>query len=386
MRVLVLSNLYPPNAMGGYELSCRDVVDRWRDAGHEVLVLTTSTRVGGTVEPEAEEGHVRRELLWWWREHRFLTPTWRERLHVERHDLRVLRAALAELRPDVVSVWHLGGMPLSLVDALRDERVVLNICDEWPDYGPRVDPWLRGTSRLPRPVRRLVARLSGVPTEPPDLDRHRAALVSRFTLEQLRSGTPYAFPDAVVVGSGIDSRDFPPQPSREPASWRWRLLGVGRVERRKGFDTAVQALDALPPEATLRIAGVPDPEHLPEVTHPRVQLGAVPRAELAALYRDADVLVFPSRWREPFGLVPLEAMSQALPVVATAQGGSAEFLEDGVNCLVVPPDDPEALAAAVRRLAADPELRARLVAGGSATAQRWTLAALADRLGPVHGL
>jgi glycogen(starch) synthase len=385
MRVLVLSNLYPPNAMGGYELSCRDVVDRWRAAGHDVLVLTTSTRIDGTVEPATAEGHVRRDLLWWWHEHRFLTPSWRERLRTERHDLRVLRSALAEHRPEVVSVWHLGGMPLALVDALRDERVVLNICDEWPYYGPRVDPWLKGTSRLPPVARRLAARLSGVPTEPPDLDRHRAAFVSTSTLEQLRDSTSYTFPDAVVVGSGIDTDDFPLQ-APAPSAWRWRLLGVGRVERRKGFDTAVSALDLLPPEATLRIAGVPDPEHLPEVTHPRVQLGAVPRAELAAVYRDADVLVFPSRWREPFGLVPLEAMSQGLPVVATAQGGSAEFLQDGMNCLVVPPDDPPALAAAVRRLAEEPALRERLVAGGLDTAARWTLAALADRLAPLHGL
>jgi glycosyltransferase involved in cell wall biosynthesis len=385
MRVLVLSNFYPPNAMGGYELSCRDVVDRWRAEGHEVVVLTTAETVDGTVEPAGDEPHVRRELRWWWHEHRFLRPPWRERLAVEKHDLRVLRGLLAAFRPDVVSVWHMGGMPLSLLDAVAEQRVVLNICDEWPAYGPRVDPWLSGLARLPRAVRRLVARATGVPTTLPDLDRHQAAVVSSATLEVLRRTTTFTFPRAVVVGSGIDTHDFPlvtPVDRR----WEWRLLAVGRVEPRKGFDTAVAALDRLPDLATLRIAGVADPEHLAALTHPRVQLGAVPRSEVAGLYRDADVLVFPSRWQEPFGLVPLEAMSQGVPVVATRQGGSAEFLEDEVNCLVVPPDDPQALAAAVTRLADDPALRRRLTAAGLDTAGQWTLAGLAERLALVHGL
>ncbi|MDX6219036.1 MAG: glycogen synthase, partial [Frankiales bacterium] len=90
MRVLVLSNLYPPNALGGYEMSCRDVVERWRAAGHDVVVLTTAETVRGTVEPAVPEPHVRRELRWWWHEHRFVRPPWRERLRVEKHDLRVL--------------------------------------------------------------------------------------------------------------------------------------------------------------------------------------------------------------------------------------------------------------------------------------------------------
>ena len=385
MRVLVLSNLYPPNAMGGYEMSCRDVVERWRAAGHDVVVLTTAETVRGTVEPSVPEPHVRRELRWWWHEHQFLRPPWRERFRVEKHDLRLLAQLLATFRPDVVSVWHMGGLPMSLLDALAQQRVVLNVCDEWPAYGPRVDPWLSGLAGLPRPVRQLVARLTGLPTALPDLDRHAAAVVSTATLETLRRTTAFGFPRAVVVGSGIDTDDFPLVTPAD-RGWQWRLLAVGRVEPRKGFDTAVAALDLLPDAATLRIAGVADPEHLSALTHPRVRLGAVPRAEVAGLYRSADVLVFPSRWQEPFGLVPLEAMSQGVPVVATRQGGSAEFLEHEVNCLVVPPDDPPALAAAVTRLSTDPELRRRLAEGGIRTAGQWTLAGLAERLAAVHGL
>jgi hypothetical protein len=61
MRALVITNLYPPHALGGYELSCRDVVDRWRAAGHDVEVLTTTTTFH---DPAADppEPHVHRVL------------------------------------------------------------------------------------------------------------------------------------------------------------------------------------------------------------------------------------------------------------------------------------------------------------------------------------
>lgn len=65
-------------------------------------------------------------------------------------------------------------------------------------------------------------------------------------------------------------------------------------------------------------------------------VATLPRSLLRERYAHADAVVFPSRWDEPFGLVPLEAMTQGTPVVATRRGGSAEYLEDGVNCLAVP--------------------------------------------------
>ena len=55
-RMLVLTNMYPPHHYGGYELSCRDVVDRWRARGHDIEVLTTTMRVPGVADPPEEPG------------------------------------------------------------------------------------------------------------------------------------------------------------------------------------------------------------------------------------------------------------------------------------------------------------------------------------------
>jgi glycosyltransferase involved in cell wall biosynthesis len=98
-----------------------------------------------------------------------------------------------------------------------------------------------------------------------------------------------------------------------------------------------------------------------------------PRAAVPEVYADADVVLFPVQWEEPWGLVPLEAMAVGRPVVASGTGGSREYLRDGENCLLYEPkQSPEALADAVRRLAADEPLRQRLREAGFATAAPFT--------------
>ena len=108
----------------------------------------------------------------------------------------------------------------------------------------------------------------------------------------------------------------------------------------------------------------------------RVTVERVPRAELPQIYAEADALLFPVRWLEPFGLVPLEAMACGTPVIARGRGGSGEYLSDGENCLLFDVDDgPDGVAVAARRLAEDPRLRARLAAEGHTTAARFPEAA-----------
>jgi len=90
------------------------------------------------------------------------------------------------------------------------------------------------------------------------------------------------------------------------------------------------------------------------VVRPRVA-----EADVVDAYRTHDVLVAPSTY-EGFGMVVLEAMSQHLPVVATPVGCARTLVRDGETGLVVPPRDPAALAAALRRALGDAALRARL--------------------------
>ena len=354
---------------------------RWRRRGHQVGVLTTTLRLpgrGGSPEDGAPESAVRRDLRFYWDDHRLLSPAPWRRWAIERANQRRLREALAAVRPDVVSVWNMGAMSLGLLTTVHEAGIpmVLVVCDDWLVYGPPLDAWSRlflGHGRRAGAVRRL----TGLPTGPPDLDRvGPACLVSEFTLRRAREWSPWSLPRSAVVYSGIDPADFPLAGASPRSGWGWRLLFVGRLDERKGVETLIRAVARLPAEAHLDIIGPGPDDYLATLEALVAELGLggrvrflqVPRSELGAVYGAADVLVFPSEWDEPFGLVPVEAMACATPVVATGTGGSGEFLADGVNCLRYPAGDAAALAGAVERLAADAGLRARLVAAGRSTA------------------
>lgn len=138
------------------------------------------------------------------------------------------------------------------------------------------------------------------------------------------------------------------------------LLAMGRLHDSKAHDVALQALAQLP-EAFLWIAGAgPEEARLKAMA---TALGVARRTrflgwrtDASALYRTADVCVFPSRY-EPLGNVVIQAWAHGLPVVAAASQGPQALIESGKDGLLVPIDDAEALAEGVRALLADPALR-----------------------------
>jgi glycosyltransferase involved in cell wall biosynthesis len=147
------------------------------------------------------------------------------------------------------------------------------------------------------------------------------------------------------------------------------LLAMGRLHENKAHDVALRALAEVP-EAYLWIAGVgPLEAKLKGLAEALGVAGRVRflgwRTDAAALYRTADVCVFPSRF-EPLGNVVIQAWANGLPVVAAASQGPGALIRDGDDGLLVPVDDPDGLAAAVKRLLAEPMLRARLAAAGGA--------------------
>ena len=361
MRVLTVGNLYPPQHLGGYELMWRAAVEGMRARGHDVRVLTTDTRLND--EPDTDPA-VERRLRWYWREHRFPYMGPLAVRGLERHNREALLRAAEDA--DVVSWWSMGGMSLRLIGALEGIPALSVVHDDWLVYGPRVDPAVQRRRRRLPPAERLGHGL----------------FVSQHTLERAREHG-WAPPTAEVVHSGYDERCFEPEP---PRPWRWRLLLAGRIDPRKGHRAALAALEHLPEEATLTIAGGGDDRLAAELgAHPRVRLtGPLAPDALAAAYADADAVLFPTEWEEPWGLVPLEAMAVGRPVVATGTGGSGEYLRAGRNCLLHPVGDAAALAAAVRRLAGDEALRARLREGGFATARRHTLSAFVEHVCEAH--
>jgi D-inositol-3-phosphate glycosyltransferase len=164
------------------------------------------------------------------------------------------------------------------------------------------------------------------------------------------------------------------------------LLWVGRMQPWKGLDTAIRALPAIP-GAVLAIAGDGEErQRLERLTDElglseRVRfLGPLPRAELPRLYATADLLLATSFASETFGIGPVEAQACGLPVVAARFGGFPEVVAEGHTGLLVPPRDPEALAAACRELLADPARRRAMSAAAPDWAAQFAWPAVADRI------
>jgi glycosyltransferase involved in cell wall biosynthesis len=163
----------------------------------------------------------------------------------------------------------------------------------------------------------------------------------------------------------------PPAPQKHRAGSMRRLISVGRLEEQKGHDVLIEAFAAVlrtHPDLQLTICG--DGPARNGLIRAATRLGIADRVEfagwrhdVATLLAEADLLVHPARW-EGFGLVLLEAMRAALPIVATRVGAIPEVISDGVTGILVAPEEPEALAAAIRSLADDGRHRLRLGAEG----------------------
>ncbi|EHN12298.1 glycosyl transferase group 1 [Patulibacter medicamentivorans] len=382
LRILVVANRYPPAAAGGYERITVQAVAAMRARGHQVEVLTTGADPWEPPIDDPPRSGIHRTLRWWWRDGAWPALGARERVAVEWASHRALRERLRRFRPDVVSWWAMGGLPLSLLETVRRAAIpaVGVIGDGWALYGPHHDlggrSWNRAGLRQLRPL----AGRAGLPVPGPIAPAARWLCISRW-VRDIEGADPALAQVASIVHPGVDPAVFPPV---APEPWRGRLAVVGRVNEAKGVADAVRAL-ALLPDATLNVDGPDAPraaaeeEDRPEaaaVADLADELGVADRItwtrtapdRVREVYAACDALVFPVRWPEPWGLVPLEAMAVGRPVIACATGGAAEYLRDGENALLVAPGQPEAIAAAVRRLAADPDLRARLVDGGRRTA------------------
>jgi glycogen(starch) synthase len=166
-----------------------------------------------------------------------------------------------------------------------------------------------------------------------------------------------------------------------------RVLFVGRLAAQKGVGTLVSAAALLedPRAQVLLVGDGPKRKRLKReakrigVADRLHFVGFVAHERLPAVLAHADVLVLPSIYEE-LGTVLLEAMQAALPIVASRTGGIPDVIEDGVNGMLVPPDEPEALAHAINRLLADRNLARRLSEGARERGKDYDWEVLAERV------
>lgn len=383
MRILFISNLYPPATFGGYELVCADVVERLGDR-HEVKVITSSRGADASMNGDSR---VMRTL-------RFLEPTSLDSLRAPFASItaaRSTRRILAEFRPDLVFVWNGFGIPQAILRLVEcsGAMVAYSVAEHWFGQMYLTDKFVSRLVSSDRGLRRVWALLMR------GINRLHPALRLRFERP---------VPVAIVWNSEFMKRETPVPGTVEPvlqcvsypATRRHALfsqlerrpadastvLFVGRLERAKGPDIACRALADLRRrhgmDAKLVMAGAATPDQQAGLAALIEQLGIADHVELAgqlapdelaARLARAHVFVFPSRWEEPFGLVATEAALARVPVVAARSGGIPEALHENEHALFFDREDyagcADALAATLMHTEATNERVARAYAHAS---------------------
>jgi len=345
---------------GGVQVHIRELAVRLRERGHDVIVVTPArgpvadphvVRVGTPVDIPYNASNAPIDPRPWSR--------------------RRIREVLGAFRPDVVHA-HQPTAPSTGMWATLEARA------------PVVGTFHSGAGRarlydLTSPVIRRVARRLAVRIA---VSRRAAAF------ERARIGGVFE-----IIPNGVDvSRFSSARPADLPDGRR--LLFVGRLDERKGFAVAVEAFARLA-DATdggdLRLIVVGDGperdavERLPDGPRARVtMLGTLPNEALPAVEAACHVYVGPVTGGESFGVVLIEAMAAGLPIVASDTPGYDEVVRDGVDGLLVPPSDPDAVAVAAGRILDDAGLAASLAAAGRDRAEDFDWPVVVDRIEAIY--
>lgn len=185
-----------------------------------------------------------------------------------------------------------------------------------------------------------------------------------------------------LLFNGVETAEIAAVEPLRPDSGRPAIFFLGRHEERKGLEVLLAAFARLDLDVELWVAGEgPDTHRLRsryDGDHRIAWLGRIDEADKLARLRGASVFCAPSLHGESFGVVLIEAMAAATPVVASALDGYRNVATDDVDSVLVPPGDADALAVALGRVLADRRLADRLVAAGLVRAEHFAMRRLAD--------
>lgn len=338
MRLMIISNLYPPRGLGGYEIAAQDVADGLAALGHEVRVLTSPMED----DRPADDAHVHRILgLKTFGPVPDTTLSVSRFLHYEAavsqvDNSLILLGELREFAPDHVMAFNLVGLGgIGLIDVLRRTGTSwsLNLGDTVP---------LGLTQGLDR---RILDAFGVDPatwfTDVPFVS------VSSLLVDEIEAGGVRLGPDRLLLPRGIDA---PPLPAGDTAEAPRRADGVtrfvftGSLHENKGVDLMLQAVAAVQerfPDIAVDVFGRGEDEKYRALAAELGVDGAVTfhgyvdRATILTALSRAEAFLFPTWEREPLGQAPLQAAAMGCVPIITAQAGVAEWLSDGAHCLKI---------------------------------------------------
>lgn len=399
MKIAMITDLFPPVAVGGYEISCKETSDELRRRGHAVVILTGDRGVNQT----STEDHVHRILCCFpdfpsSENSSFITYRLRKRyfqfshLIKNRRNYWITREFLKKEKPDLVMIWNTVDIGIGPVLAAQHEKYpcVFNISDYW---------LLNLKTELvdePNPVKKIYhAIISGL-IDFNQLDISYLLMTSNLLKQtHIKHGFPehniHIIPRGIRSDLVLPEKELHELPHHKDGLIR--LLFIGRLVSDKAPDMAIDTIQVIKEKYGIKkiqldIFGFGSDDYVHDLKSRVSNLrldeniqfpGWYDHSQLYQLYQEYDALLFPARWEEPFGRTIIEAMSQGLPVITSKLGGPLEIIEDGRNGFLVPVDDPPAFAEAVMKIMNNPNLAQRIrIAGVKTVKEQFTLEHVVD--------
>lgn len=397
MKILTISNLYPPNAVGGYEVLCFEVMQALAEKGREITVLTSNY---GGKQADFSNQRVLRHLTLLANEENIYLPlniSAEQRNAINQKNLQSFEQTLRDFCPDLIFIWNLHFLDVSLIETIEqsDIKRVYLLSDNWlinfynsrfmANYFSQVVHAPNYSLRsLLRSIRNSLTKFSGAAKV-----MNGFAIFPSVYMQKLYTDAGFKFAGTQIIYHGVTSlRTIAPRAERENlvSLDKLRLLFAGRVVDIKGVHTAIEALalivKALPElEVSLSIVGdARDQLYLSRLKKMIAQLHLenqvyfippVPEQGLFALFQDYDIYLFPSLY-EPFSLTLIHALQAGIPTVASAAGGNVEIVLPQKTGLLFRQSDAKDLSQQVIKLVNDPGLRVSLGRQAQTYANRFT--------------
>lgn len=391
-RILMISAMFPPNVLGGAEVSAFNMAQGFRRAGWEVGVMSVAARADQVCADKEEEG------LRLWRlpglrpyplmdfaaAPKYLKPIWHLQDHFDPRNRRLARDVLDAFRPDFAQIHVLQGLGYNILRDLSERSIPTGFFQH--DLGLaciRMSMFKNG------------ANCEGQCLPCQVSSRYKLALLRRMPKLALVSPSAGNFRRMQQV---IDLSEFRqivalnpnayPQPTEErQKDEAFRVLYAGRLHGSKGIGIVIDAMKRIAArgqQVRLGIAGAGPAEA--ELRQQAAGLayiefhGHVTQQRLSNLMRQSDTLVVPSIWAENSPGVLIHALSQGLPALGSDVGGIPELIEDGRNGFLLPPGNVDAWERRLAELDANRDLLAQLRAGAAATADRFDPQMLMERV------
>ncbi len=399
LRILLVVHQYPPEHIGGTELYTQNLARRLLEAGHtpSILCPSESRPEGQTNQPVDESGlRIYRVPLGPQSRNQVFLSTFRKGPAYE-----AIVRILEKDRPELVHIQHLMGLPADLGDLFDKTGIpyLITIHDYWYGcanaqlitnydgsicHGPDQRFYNCGRCAIARAGR---PQLQGFSPGLAPLMAYRNRKLCRVLANARQVIAPTYFvqhmyremglptDNMIVVPHGIEV----PGPGFSRSEERKKSVNkaglhigyVGSLGWQKGVHNLVQAVNELPlDEVRLSIYGNLStfPEYVEELkamaVHPGIHFaGPVSREALWSAMANLDVLVLPTLWYEASPLTIQEAFAVQVPIIASRIGAMEEKIRDGVDGLLVPPDDPTALRDTLSQLIGDPQILERLRQG-----------------------